>query len=153
LNELMEKICADTQAGPYKLVCLPDGSNLTDSPTQTISIMNTQSAAACSKAMGSTIDPRRFRGNIWYEGESAWEENDWVGKELTIAGVNLRVTEPIVRCAAIDASPETGQRDMPLLKSMQRHFGHVHFGVLADLFRVVGINRNKSWQYLRSSGI
>jgi uncharacterized protein YcbX len=43
---------------------------------------------------------RRFRPNIVVSGCPAWAEFGWVGKQIKIGGVVMRVLEPTVRCPA-----------------------------------------------------
>jgi len=120
------------QPGPYKLVSV-DNKRLTDSPTSTVSIMNTKSLEALEEAVGQPLDKRRFRGNLWFNGDYAWQEHDWVGKPIQLGNAKLFVNERIERCAAIDADPELGTRNLAVLKQLNRSFGHVDFGVLAEV--------------------
>jgi len=132
LTEALTGIIKNGQPGPYQLVTVAK-KRLTDSPTNTISIMNTKSLQALEEAVGQPLDKRRFRGNIWFEGDHAWQEHDWIGKPIHIGDAKLFVTERIERCAAIDADPELGTRNLAVLKQLNRSFGHVDFGVLAEV--------------------
>ena len=98
-----------------------------------MSIMNTQSLRALQDAVGQPLQQQRFRGNIWFEGTDAWQENDWVRKTIRIGDVKLHVTERIQRCAAIDANPDLGVRNITLLKQLNTNFNHADFGVLAEV--------------------
>lgn len=104
---------------------------MTDSAFASISIMNHASRRALEQKAGVSLAPERFRGNIWIDGAAPWEEFDWVGKTLTIGGATLRVEEPITRCLATHANPETGQRDIDTLTLLERDWGHQEFGVNA----------------------
>jgi len=132
LTKALTKVITSGQPGPYKLVSA-ENKRLTDSPTNTVSIMNTKSLQALQEAVGQPLDKRRFRGNIWFEGEHAWQEHDWVGKAIQIGGAKLFVNERIERCAAIDADPKLGTRNLAVLKQLNRSFKHVNFGVLAEV--------------------
>lgn len=77
------------------------------------------------------VDARRFRPNVVVEGIDAWEEFDWVGRHLQLGTVTVEVTARISRCLNIEVNPQTGDRDLPLLKGLSEHFGHVHTGVIA----------------------
>jgi len=132
LTKVLTEVIKNGQPGPYRLVTA-NNRRLTDSPTNTISIMNTKSLRAIEKAVGQRLDKRRFRGNIWFDGDHAWQEHDWVGKPIYIGGAKLLVTDPIERCAAIDADPELGIRNLGVLKQLNQSFKHVHFGVLAEV--------------------
>jgi uncharacterized protein YcbX len=41
------------------------------------------------------------------------------------------VVEPIGRCRATEANPETGRRDAPTLAALEDGWGHTRFGVYA----------------------
>jgi len=132
LTEALTGIVKTGQPGPYRLVSA-GATRMTDSPTQTVSIMNTKSLQAVEQSVGQELDRRRFRGNIWFDGDHAWQEHDWVGKAINIGNTKLFVTERIERCAAIDADPELGVRNLAVLKQLNQSFQHVDFGVLAEV--------------------
>ncbi len=132
LTEALNQVIKTGQTGPYRLV-RAGNTRMTDIPTPTVSIMNTQSLTALQDAVGQPLSKERFRGNIWFNGTAAWQEHDWVGKTIQIGDVKLYVTERIQRCAAIDANPELGTRDLNLLKQLNQHFNHTDFGVLAEV--------------------
>jgi hypothetical protein len=52
----------------------------------------------------------------------AWEEQSWVGRKVRIGRVNFDVVRPKVRCLAVNANPETGERDAPILATLIRAF-------------------------------
>ena len=79
------------------------------------------------------MDPRRFRANIRLVGATPWEEREWTGRSLHIGAAELRVVEPIGRCAATCVDPETAARDMNVPKILKRSFGHVETGVYAEV--------------------
>ncbi len=133
LTEALTGVIKNGQPGPYRLVSAADQKRLTDSPTNTVSIMNTKSLRALEEAVGQPLVKRRFRGNIWFDGDHAWQEHDWVGKPINIGDTKLFVTERIARCAAIDADPALGSRNLAVLKQLNRTFNHVDFGVLAEV--------------------
>ena len=132
LTDALTRVIKNGQPGPYRLVSVQN-KRLTDSPTNTVSIMNTQSLQALEEALGQPLDKRRFRGNIWFDGDHAWQEHEWVGKPIQIGDAKLFVTERIERCAAIDADPALGTRNLAVLKQLNKSFRHVNFGVLAEV--------------------
>ena len=77
------------------------------------------------------VDPLRFRGNLWLVELEAWRELDWVGPNVTIGNVSLNVTQRNKRCAATSVNPKTAKRDINVVKSLQRGFGHIDMGVFA----------------------
>lgn len=104
---------------------------MTDTDYPSVSIMTTASHAAVADALGGTLETERWRGNIWLEGASAWQENNWIGKTLRIGAAELEVREPIRRCLHTAANPVTGQRDADTLGTLNSVFGHQNFGVYA----------------------
>ena len=64
----------------------------------------------------------RFRSNIAIEGLEAWEEQSWVGRKIRIGEVMFEVLTPKGRCLATQANPHTGERDLPILKTLVGSF-------------------------------
>lgn len=106
---------------------------LSDQPDPVISIINLASLRDLERVTGRTVDPRRFRANLYLEGLSPWVERHWPGKHLRIGEVTLAVREEIDRCAATEVNPETGERDMKVVNALQRGFAHINCGVFATV--------------------
>ena len=115
---------------PHTLIKSPDGG-MADVETSAISLMSLSSLNALGEKLGQTLDPRRFRGNLWIDGDTPFEEFDWIDRELQIGDVRLKVIDRITRCRATEANPETGERDANTLKALREHWGHTDFGILA----------------------
>lgn len=98
-----------------------------------ISLINLRSVEALATAIGKPVDHRRFRANIYFEGERAWEELDWVDQDITIGQSRLQVTMRTRRCAATQVNPETAERDINIPAEIRRHFGHFDMGVYAEV--------------------
>lgn len=114
---------------------LGDGeSRFTDrGPTQ-ISLGALSSLADLARTAGVDVDMRRFRLNFSVDGVPTWGEFDWVGKRLRIGDtVEIDVTAPIQRCNAVNASPTGEGRDMDLMKLLNDAYGHLNFGVEANV--------------------
>lgn len=116
------------------LVRAPE-AGMSDAPFASVSILNEASLRALSQRLGQTLDPRRFRGNLWLDGLAPWEEFDLVGKRLRIGEAELEVIEPIGRCRATEANPDTGRRDAATLATLEDGWGHTEFGVYAMVRR------------------
>ena len=120
--------------GPPKVLPAPDGHRFTDSRKGFVSIINAASVRALEAIVGRPVDPLRFRGNLLVEGLDPWAEFDLVGRELAGPdGIRLRATSRIVRCAAINVDPETGERDLDLPRTLQTSLGHADCGIYADV--------------------
>ncbi|PWK55890.1 MOSC domain-containing protein [Roseicyclus mahoneyensis] len=120
--------------GPATLVKAPP-AGMSDAPFASVAVLNMSSLRALSQKLGQSLDPRRFRGNLWLEGLAPWEEFDLLSKRLRIAGAELDVIEPIGRCRATEANPETGKRDANTLAALEDGWGHTQFGVYAMVRR------------------
>lgn len=100
---------------------------------QYVSLINRTSIAALVAAMGAEVDPVRFRANVYFDGARAWAELDWIGSEISLGVVRLRVVSPITRCAATQVNPATAERDLDIPAALQQHFGHIYMGVYAEV--------------------
>lgn len=123
----------DELRGPPRLLAAPAGFRFTDSRRGFVSIINLASVAALEQAVGRTLDPVRFRANVYVAGWPAWHEFTLMDQEITVGGARLRVTKRIERCAATDVDPETAARDTELPRALLRNFGHTDCGVYAEV--------------------
>jgi uncharacterized protein YcbX len=119
---------------PASLVKAPP-SGMSDVPYASISVLNLASLRALSEKLGQPLDPRRFRGNLWLDGLAPWEEMALVGKRLRCNDAELELIEPITRCRATEANPDTGQRDAATLAALEDGWGHTDFGIYAMVRR------------------
>jgi hypothetical protein len=116
--------------GPYKITEAP-GHMFSDIQEKAVSLINLASVKDIERVANAPVDPRRFRGNLLLEGLEPWAENGWVGKRLTVGGVELEIFKTITRCAATEVNPVTADRDINMLKVLRTGFGHVLCGVYA----------------------
>lgn len=130
LVEWIKPIYPLSRPAPTGLVRAP-AQGMADADYASISILNMASLRALGQRLGKTLDPRRFRGNLWVEGWAPWEEFDMVGKALLIGGIPFEVIEPITRCRATEANPETGRHDAEVLLTLEEGWKHQDFGVYA----------------------
>ncbi|MFT4795724.1 MAG: hypothetical protein ACJAVR_002923 [Paracoccaceae bacterium] len=102
---------------------------LTDTSKPTVSLMSDATLAAVSARMGLRLVRERFRGNLWVRDLPAWDEMNLAGRDIRIGQARLTVLEPIARCSATLANPETGRRDADVLQALQDGWGHTDFGM------------------------
>jgi uncharacterized protein len=80
-----------------------------------------------SDEVGTALDPRRFRANIYVDLETApgFGEDDWVGRRLRIGDkVEVAVLERDPRCKMITLDPETGEANPDIMRCVaQQHEG------------------------------
>ena len=109
--------------------------SFTDVPENCVSIVHHASIEALGAAMGATIDPLRFRANVYVTGGAAFEEFGWLGARSRWAAswcVRSRASRAVPRPASI---PRSGERDLGVPKALKQHFGHVDMGVYAEVVR------------------
>ena len=115
------------RAKPVKLVEASE-QGFTDSSWPSLTLCNHASHKEVEDKLGQELSIHRWRGNIWFDGLPAWEELDWVGKELRLGEAVIAVRERTERCMATTSNPDTGQRDADTLGALQS-FGHKDFSV------------------------
>ncbi len=120
-----------TRAQPAQVFRL-DGRSFTDTPFASVSLCSHASHDAVETLMLRPLQTERWRGNIWFEGAAHWEEFQWLGHELRIGTVHLKVEERIRRCKATTANTDTGIRDVDTLKALNT-LGHQDFGIYATV--------------------
>ena len=125
-------LVAEGRPAPAALVRAAAGG-MTDADAPWVSLHTDASRAALAEEAGVPLSRHRFRGNLWVEGAEAWAENGWIGREIRIGEAVLKVMEPIWRCRATEASPETGRRDADTMGAMRAAVGDTTFGVYAEV--------------------
>lgn len=105
--------------GEYNLV---DTNPLEHGPT--VSFLNLASVRALEAETGWSIDPQRFRMNIWYDDGAPWSELDWANDfpgtaYIAAGGLRLRIQDACERCLATEANPSTGIRDLPVIDALE----------------------------------
>lgn len=69
------------------------------------------------------LDDRRFRMLLNFSGAPAYAEDSWLNKEFQIGSARVYLTGPVKRCSAVTRNPDTGNRDLPLLRMLKQHRG------------------------------
>ena len=126
--------------GRLPLSLVGDGvtSRFQDDERGFVSVHSTASLAALGDALGQTLDDRRFRSNVVVEGVDAWGELDWAGP-VRIGEVAFEPADPLVRCLATHANPDTGIRDAKVLTTLTRSLGQAQ-PTLGRLLRLPGVS-------------
>ena len=132
IEQFLSSFLAGSGRGSPKVVEAPSGT-LMDASDKVVSILNLESVKDLERVTRAPVDPRRFRANFWIEGAPAWLEFDWVGREISIGKVRLKVVEAIERCAATNVNPDTAERDMNIPLTLRRGFDHICMGVYAQV--------------------
>lgn len=105
-----------------------------------VTIVGTASLRALADTTGQRVEAARFRATLVVETDEPWVEDSWLGAEVTVGDARLRIGGPIPRCAVIDHHPETGAKDLRLLKALVQQrptnrAGEPMFGVYAACVR------------------
>jgi len=130
----MRPLMPETRAQSTGIVRAPD-RGMTDSEFPSLSLINLASNADLAMFLGTDLSPQRWRGNIIFDGALPWVEDGWIGHTLTIGTAQLLVREPIIRCRATTANPDTGARDLDTLGALDRLRGKQEFGIYAEVTR------------------
>ena len=131
IEAFMTALLGEEIRGPVRLLEAPENFRFTDSKSGFVSLLNLASVEAIAKAQGAPVDPLRFRANIYLEGLEPWAETALVGETLSLGGARLEILKMTDRCAATGVEPGTGRRDMDLVQTLRKNFGHIDCGVYA----------------------
>lgn len=133
IEDFFAAYMGDEARGRPKLVQrAPDGA-LTDQEAPVVSVINLASVRDLERVVGQPVDPLRFRGNFYIDGIEPWAEFGWLEQQISIGDVRFGITERIDRCAAVNVNPESAERDLNIVASLQRGFGHIDMGVFATI--------------------
>ncbi len=127
---------SDLLGRPVTLVARDeDASGGDDHP---VTLMSVASLGALAEHLETgAVDGRRFRMTITVDGVEPWEEHGWAGREVAAGEARLRVAAPTARCAVTTRDPDSGRRDLPVLRALAALHGKdsVDFGVWCDVAR------------------
>jgi uncharacterized protein YcbX len=139
IARFFDEFLGDTVPGPLRVVEAP-GHAFADarqkpnaSTDKYVSLINLASIRDFETKIGATVEPIRFRANIYFDGLPAWDEQAWMQREMAVGGARLRVISPITRCAATEVNPQTAERDIPMVAELMRHYGHNIMGIYAEV--------------------
>lgn len=128
-------LLGQSPAHPPKLIGGGPG-RFTDQSRPLISIINLASVAATGEALGTMLDPVRFRGNIYLDNLPAWQETALIGRTLKLGETaEVKVVDPITRCAATEVDPKSARRDQPVVDTLRELTGLADCGVFVEVVR------------------
>ena len=99
-----------------------------------VSVVGTATLAELGRHEGDgrPVDPRHVRANIVVETSEPYAEEAWVGREVTVGGVRLRITEPTERCRMVGVAQVDLAARPGMLKVVAEHHDLVT-GVYAEV--------------------
>jgi uncharacterized protein YcbX len=135
-RQMIEQFLASYMQGELKgrprIVSSPDHS-FSDVSAKCLHLVNLATIAELEKASGQSLNPLRFRANLYFEGTQAWSEKKWVGQTIRAGTAKLKVFDETVRCEATNVNPKTAQRDAAIPPTLARVFGDMCLGVYAKV--------------------
>ena len=83
-----------------------------------VTLVGTATLRDLAERLGRPVAAARFRATLVVETDEPYVEDTWLGTEIGVGGARLRVGVPVPRCAVIDHDPDTGEKDLRLLKAL-----------------------------------
>lgn len=125
---------------PKQLTATPrlveaSGHQFTDKAEKFVSLINLSSVRELEKRWNESLNPLRFRANVFIDDAEPFSELDWVGQEIQLGSVRARVIMRNGRCAATNVNPETGVRDRNIPGKLREAFGHKDLGVYLSVLQ------------------
>jgi len=115
--------------GALRVLPGPGAYRFYDHPEGAVSLINLASVAELGGRLGRSLDPLRFRANLYVEGLPAWAEQEWVGCRLRLGALEMEEFSSTVRCAATHVSPDAGERDVEITKALWELYGRRDCGI------------------------
>ena len=103
-----------------------------------VTLVTTSSMARLGQWLGLAAAAERFRSTFLVDTAdlAPHAEDGWVGHDVGLGEAVVRVRGTVPRCAVVDLNPQTGVRDVPVLKALAGYRlsgADVHFGVDAEV--------------------
>lgn len=121
--------------GPLRVLPAPGAHRFFDHPQGLVSLINLESVRDIERRLGRPVDPLRFRANIYVSGWPAWSELATESREIVLGNARARVFKSITRCAATHVDPDTGVRDIEMVETLHREYGHMLCGLYLHVER------------------
>jgi uncharacterized protein YcbX len=85
-----------------------------------LSLITVQTVERLGELVGTRLDVQRFRPNLLVDAASGepFVEDSWVGRELAIGEMKMRVDKRDGRCVVITVDPATGERSPEILRAV-----------------------------------
>lgn len=98
-----------------RLAAAPRGGVVFGDP---VTLVGTATLDDLTERLGRPVAAARFRATLVVETDEPHVEDTWLGAEVGVGGARLRVGVPVPRCAVVDHDPDTGVKDLRLLKAL-----------------------------------
>lgn len=117
----LPSLIAGDQLDASELTIIRSDRAMTD--CRPLSLLATQTIEGIGRAVGLTLDKRRFRENLYVDLDSAesFAEDAFVGKQLRIGSkMTIHILERDIRCRMIGIDPETLEEDPEILRHVAK---------------------------------
>jgi len=132
IEQFFVNYLGDEIRGQPKIVQAPEFM-FSDVKEKVLSCINLASIRELEQVLGVTVDPLRFRANVYFDGLPAWQELEWVNREFMLGTAKMRVLKGIERCAATNVNPQTAVRDLSIPATLMNTYGHRQLGIYAQV--------------------
>jgi uncharacterized protein YcbX len=132
INQFFGEFLSSSVKSTPKIVS-SEGHMFADIATQNLSLINLNSVKDFEQRSGLTIDPMRFRANVYIDDLPAWQEFDLLQRDFSIGDVKFQGSKKTVRCAATMVDPQTAKRDINVPLTLRKIYGHIHMGIYIDV--------------------
>ena len=115
------RILGDGVSGAPELTLVRSDRAMTD--CRPVSLLSVQSARQLGEEIGTSVDQRRFRANIYVDFNTAggFAEDEFVGRSMRIGSkVVISILERDPRCAIITLDPDTGESKPEFLRQVAK---------------------------------
>lgn len=135
-EEAFKKEIEDMSGRQVTLVKHTPEDDLLAVDTAHILLITTSSLRKLEKLWGKPITARRFRANfiIALDKNEPFVEREWLGGNMIVGDVELKLNVPCPRCNMINIDPDSLNRDRSLLKTVVRE-REGHFGIYASVIK------------------
>ncbi len=119
--------------GPRPTWVTASGHSFSDKANKYVSLINLATLRELEARWQTSLDPLRFRANVYIDGAAPFAELDWIGAELTLGTATALVHRRNGRCAATNVNPQTGARDRDIPGRLRADLGHKDLGVYLSI--------------------
>jgi len=98
-----------------RLAAVPRGGVVFGDP---VTLVGTATLRDLAERLGRPVEAARFRATLLVETDEPYVEDTWLGAEIGVGAARLRVGVRVPRCAVIDHDPDTGAKDLRLLRAL-----------------------------------
>lgn len=110
-----------------------DVSVASDRLMEAVSVINLASVRALERKWSVSIDPLRFRANLYVDLTEPFVERDLLGSVIRVGPVRLSMVRHTKRCAATEVNLRTAQRDLPIPRMLVRDYGDAILGIYGQV--------------------